>query len=45
MRLANEFGALYVDTVAEPWPGFYGDASLTDFATLELCPCAKACST
>ena len=29
MRLANEFGALYVDTVAEPWPGFYGDASLS----------------
>ena len=29
MRVANEFGALYVDTVAEPWPGFYGDASLS----------------
>ena len=29
MRLAHEVGALYVDTVAEPWPGFYGDASLT----------------
>ena len=29
MRLANETGALYVDTVAEPWPGFYGDASLS----------------
>ena len=29
MRLANEVGALYVDTVAEPWPGFYGDASLS----------------
>ena len=29
MRLCNEVGALYVDTVAEPWPGFYGDASLS----------------
>ena len=29
MRLAHEVGALYVDTVAEPWPGFYGDASLS----------------
>ena len=29
MRLCNEIGALYVDTVAEPWPGFYTDTSLT----------------
>ena len=29
MRLCAELGALYVDTVAEPWPGFYGDASLS----------------
>lgn len=29
MRLAHDVGALYVDTVAEPWPGFYGDASLS----------------
>ena len=29
MRLAHAVGALYVDTVAEPWPGFYGDASLS----------------
>ena len=29
MRLAHELGALYVDTVAEPWPGFYTDASLS----------------
>ena len=29
IRLCNEVGALYIDTVAEPWPGFYGDASLS----------------
>ena len=29
MRLANEVGALYIDTVAEPWPGFYTDTSLS----------------
>ena len=29
MRLCREFGALYVDTVAEPWAGFYMDARLT----------------
>ncbi len=29
MRLCAEIGALYVDTVAEPWPGFYTDTSLS----------------
>ncbi|QXX76029.1 homospermidine synthase [Methylovirgula sp. HY1] len=29
MRLAHETGALYVDTVCEPWPGFYTDTRLT----------------
>ena len=29
MRLCREVGALYVDTVAEPWKGFYTDASLS----------------
>lgn len=29
MRLCNEIGALYIDTVAEPWKGFYTDASLS----------------
>ena len=29
MRLAHDIGALYVDTVAEPWPGFYTDTSLS----------------
>jgi homospermidine synthase len=27
MALARELGALYVDTVIEPWPGFYDDPS------------------
>ena len=29
MQLCNEIGALYIDTVAEPWKGFYTDASLS----------------
>ncbi|MBV8568097.1 MAG: saccharopine dehydrogenase NADP-binding domain-containing protein, partial [Methylobacteriaceae bacterium] len=29
MRLCKELGAFYIDTVAEPWPGFYTDARLT----------------
>ncbi|MCI0468356.1 MAG: saccharopine dehydrogenase NADP-binding domain-containing protein, partial [Beijerinckiaceae bacterium] len=29
MRLCHEVGALYIDTVAEPWPGFYTDPRLT----------------
>jgi homospermidine synthase len=29
IELAQELGALYVDTVAEPWPGFYTDPKLT----------------
>ncbi len=29
MRLAHEVGALYIDTVCEPWPGFYDDPRLT----------------
>ena len=28
MRHCRELGALYVDTVVEPWPGFYYDKSL-----------------
>ena len=27
MRLCRELGVLYIDTVVEPWPGFYFDAS------------------
>jgi homospermidine synthase len=29
MRLCKEVGALYIDTVAEPWLGFYTDPRLT----------------
>ena len=29
MRLCHELGALCIDTVAEPWPGFYTDTRLT----------------
>ena len=29
IELAQELGALYIDTVSEPWPGFYTDAHLT----------------
>src|SRR5258708_6170857 len=28
MELARELGAFYIDTVCEPWPGFYFDAKL-----------------
>jgi len=28
IRLAREHGALYVDTVVEPWPGFYNSETL-----------------
>ncbi|MBV1704951.1 MAG: homospermidine synthase [Hyphomicrobiales bacterium] len=28
LRFCREIGALYVDTVVEPWPGFYFDRSL-----------------
>ena len=28
MTLCREIGALYIDTVVEPWPGFYFDAKL-----------------
>ena len=27
MELCREIGALYIDTVVEPWPGFYFDKS------------------
>jgi homospermidine synthase len=28
MRLCREFGSLYIDTVVEPWPGFYYDKNM-----------------
>ncbi len=41
MRFCRELGALYIDTVAEPWPGFYFDDSMdnekrTNYALREL---------
>jgi homospermidine synthase len=40
MELARELGCLYIDTVAEPWPGFYfdrsaGPAARTNYALRE----------
>src|SRR5919112_1923140 len=40
MALSRELGALYIDTVAEPWAGFYfdkskGPAARTNFALRE----------
>jgi homospermidine synthase len=32
MKLARELEALYVDTVVEPWPGFYFDSKMTNEA-------------
>ena len=32
MRYCREIGALYIDTVVEPWPGFYFDKSLGNAA-------------
>ncbi|MCW6506480.1 homospermidine synthase [Lichenifustis flavocetrariae] len=29
VQLCKELGALYIDTVVEPWPGFYTDTRLT----------------
>jgi homospermidine synthase len=30
MRACRDLGALYIDTVVEPWPGYYGAASLAE---------------
>jgi homospermidine synthase len=40
MRYCREIGALYIDTVVEPWPGFYyskdlGNAARTNYALRE----------
>ena len=32
MKLARELNTLYVDTVVEPWPGFYFDKNLSNEA-------------
>ncbi len=47
MKLCRELGALYVDTVIEPWPGFYFDpkanpASRSNYALRETVRTEKA---
>ena len=46
MELCREIGALYIDTVVEPWPGFYfdksaGPASRTNYALRETVLAAR----
>ena len=36
MRFCREIGALYIDTVVEPWPGFYFDKTLGTGGALQL---------
>ena len=43
MRAARELGALYVDTVVEPWPGFYFRSPSTT-RRAPTTPCARRCS-
>ena len=38
MELCNELGALYIDTVNEPWLGFYFDSSKGPGSALQLRP-------
>ena len=47
MELAREIGALYIDTVIEPWPGFYFDKNMdtgdrTNYALRESMLAARA---
>jgi homospermidine synthase len=46
MEFCREIGALYIDTVVEPWPGFYfnnagGNAARTNYALRETVLAAK----
>ena len=43
MELCREVGALYIDTVAEPWAGFYLDESAGPEARTTM-PCARSSS-
>ncbi|NDR59204.1 homospermidine synthase [Aliiruegeria sabulilitoris] len=47
MKLCRELGVLYIDTVIEPWPGFYfdetaGNAARTNYALRETVRTEKA---
>ncbi len=49
MELCREIGALYVDTVVEPWPGFYYDKDMptearTNYALRETVLAARRAS-
>ena len=37
MEFCREIGALYIDTVVEPWVGFYFDSKLGPRSAFELC--------
>ena len=37
MKLCREMGVLYLDTVTEPWPGFYGNENLSPARKYQLC--------
>ncbi len=43
MELCREIGALYIDTVAEPWAGFYFDKSMGR-SSARTTRCARSCS-
>ena len=45
MELCKDLDAFYIDTVAEPWPGFYTDPKALAVAALELRAAREACST
>ena len=44
MEHCREIGALYIDTVVEPWPGFYFDKSLGPETRAPTTRCARRCS-
>ena len=49
LALCRQLGALYVDTVIEPWPGFYDDpaaplASRTNYALRQTLLAERAAS-
>jgi homospermidine synthase len=44
MKLCRELGVLYIDTVVEPWAGFYFDRA-ADPPTAPTTPCARPCAT
>ena len=41
MEFCREIGVLYIDTVVEPWAGFYFDSKLGPEEALELRACAR----